>query len=502
MKDENSALWSQYSAGQRPETPPTPSSNIPFRRDTDFVNRKTLFDRLLQACSSPASRTALVGLGGVGKSQLAIECCYQTKEAASSQKNEDIWVFWVHAGTRTRIEEDFKKIADVVKIPGRNQPNADIPQLLLVLDNADHPDVLFDNEQSAAYSDAANERTRRALWTYLPQASNGSILITTRNKRVAFKLTGGHKSIIEVHPMDKDDAVALLATKAGDQPDMDSGPALVEALEYMPLAISQAGAYIQQRAPRTSIRRPSAADLLSLMSFFDRQGILQSWLRPLNDGSSQDTSEDSDASSQSDSSDMSSREVFEEDLATLRNYSLVSINKDGDVFEMHSLVQLSTRRWLDAQKETERFKELFLRRMAWEVPTGAYKNWEVCRKLFPHAENALNYRPYSETSLENWALILYNAGCVSMLGGVLRDEGQWEAAEKLFVEVMERSKQKLGADHPSTLNSMANLASTCRNQGRWEAAEKLDVEVMERSKQKLGAGHPDTLNSMNNLAYT
>jgi hypothetical protein len=57
-------------------------------------------------------------------------------------------------------------------------------------------------------------------------------------------------------------------------------------------------------------------------------------------------------------------------------------------------------------------------------------------------------------------------------------------------------------DHPSTLTSMANLASTYRNQGRWDDAEKLEVQVMETSKTKLGVDHPDTLTSMANLAFT
>ena len=67
---------------------------------------------------------------------------------------------------------------------------------------------------------------------------------------------------------------------------------------------------------------------------------------------------------------------------------------------------------------------------------------------------------------------------------------------------MKASKKKLGADHPATLTSMGNLASTYRNQGRWDAAEELDVQVMEMSKKKLGADHPDTLTSMANLAST
>ncbi|KAF1828470.1 hypothetical protein BDW02DRAFT_512229 [Decorospora gaudefroyi] len=49
---------------------------------------------------------------------------------------------------------------------------------------------------------------------------------------------------------------------------------------------------------------------------------------------------------------------------------------------------------------------------------------------------------------------------------------------------------------------MANLAATYRNQGRWDEAEKLEVQVIETSKMKLGADHPSTLASINNLAYT
>jgi len=51
---------------ERPETPPNPSSSVPFRRDPDFVDRRTLLDQIGKKCSIPASITALVGLGGVG----------------------------------------------------------------------------------------------------------------------------------------------------------------------------------------------------------------------------------------------------------------------------------------------------------------------------------------------------------------------------------------------------------------------------------------------------
>ena len=65
---------------------------------------------------------------------------------------------------------------------------------------------------------------------------------------------------------------------------------------------------------------------------------------------------------------------------------------------------------------------------------------------------------------------------------------------------MEMRKKLLGAEHPSNLISMANLANTYQNKGRWNEAEKLEVQVMEMNKKLFGTEHPDTLNSMENLA--
>ncbi|RYP03247.1 hypothetical protein DL764_005294 [Monosporascus ibericus] len=228
---------------ERPETPPRPSFIIPFRRDDNFVERRTILDRIHRACSAPASRAALVGLGGVGKSQLAIEYAYRVRDTFRKQ-NKEIWAFWIHAGTRARVEEGFKEIADAAKIPGRNQPKADILQLvyqwlrnerngqwLIVLDSADDVNVFYGTDEKAKQTVTIGEGMR-PLWTYLPQSSNGSTLITTRDKELAFKLTGDHRNIIEVGPMDQDHALTLFATKSGFQDNKDEGTELVEELEW------------------------------------------------------------------------------------------------------------------------------------------------------------------------------------------------------------------------------------------------------------------------------
>ncbi|KAL2810943.1 hypothetical protein BJX63DRAFT_433767 [Aspergillus granulosus] len=80
--------------------------------------------------------------------------------------------------------------------------------------------------------------------------------------------------------------------------------------------------------------------------------------------------------------------------------------------------------------------------------------------------------------------------------------GQLKKAEEPGMQVIEVRKQVLGPEHPGTLTSMANLASTYRNQGRWKEAKELEVQVMEIRRQGLGPVHPDTPTSMANTAYT
>ncbi|KAH6653677.1 hypothetical protein BKA67DRAFT_679622 [Truncatella angustata] len=364
----------------------------------------------------------------------------------------------------------------------------------------------------------------------------------------------------------------------------------------MPLAIVQATAYIAHRAPRCSVgqylemfeksdrkrvtlldyeggqlrrdrdaknsiiitwhisfnyirqTRPSSADLLALMSYFDRQGIPEYLLRMRgvdnhaeltgSDGNSSVLEDDNDGDWDSGDSASSDGDTFKDDLILLRNFSFVSVTGSSDVFEMHRLVQIAMQKWLANDGQEERWKHQFISNLSTNLPNGQYENWATWKTLLPHARAASRHKLKDDAALLDWASILYLTAwfyerigsgyeaeevyvlamkvrtrllgrehqdalnSITMAGLAYKLRGRWEEAEKLEVEVMETRKQKLGADHPSTLTSMANLASTFWNQGRWEEAKKLEVEVMETSKQKLGADHSDTLTSMNNLACT
>ncbi|KAF1828129.1 hypothetical protein BDW02DRAFT_635370, partial [Decorospora gaudefroyi] len=242
---------------ERRETPPHPSIVIPFARDADFVERGTILEDLHKRCAATDSRTALVGLGGVGKSQLAIEHAYRTHEASP-----ETWVLWVYASSAARYEQSFRDIADAIKIAGRQDPQTNIFKLvhdwlrdskhrwLLVLDNVDDARFLLDRPAASTNANTAPKPLRE----YLPHCQRGSILVTTRNKEAALKLVN-QRDVVNVNPMDEAQALALFEKKLGAQGDSGDVAELAAALEYMPLAIVQAAAYISQRAPRYPVTK-------------------------------------------------------------------------------------------------------------------------------------------------------------------------------------------------------------------------------------------------------
>jgi hypothetical protein len=337
----------------------------------------------------------------------------------------------------------------------------------LILDNVDDTGFLVaPSTDQDGHTNSRESGNSRSLVLYLPQYSHGSILITMRSEDEALKLVEPH-DIITVEPMSIQDALALFENKLGgndnDGNDGNIAAELLVALELMPLAIVQAAAYILRRTPRYSVReyfqdfqksdrkrtslldynskqlrrdreaknsiiitwqisfdhilaiRPSAAKLLSLMSFFDRQGIPDTLLQnrsqqtetAIGNCVNTDTGysdDDEDGTSKSSVSD-----GFKEDVSILRNYSFISVNTNGTSFEMHGLVQLAMRKWLEAHGQIERWKRQFIKNLDAELPTGEYENWEKCQALFPHAQSAAVQKPKEQDSLLDWASVLYKA---------------------------------------------------------------------------------------------
>jgi tetratricopeptide (TPR) repeat protein len=391
---------------------------------------------------------------------------------------------------------------------------------VMIVDNADDPNVFFNQSANSGLAQLA-----RSLSDFLPQSPNGSIVITSRSRDVAFRLTGRDSDIIKVKPMDQVHALALLHKKIPGTLDTTDAIELLQTLDYMPLAITQAAAYISQRAPRITVSKylrdlrgsdkdrasllkkdvgdtrrdgrasnsiiitwqisfehirkewPSAAGLLSLMSLFDWQGIPEALLLQV-------YHEDDDTEAD-----------FEDDISTLTSYSLVTINTEGNEFEMHRLVQFSTKKWLELHDGLENWKEKYIKIMDEAFPVRRYENWTTCQQLFPHAEMVLSYWPMNEDYLARWASILGKAAWYS------ESQGSYDAAEEMNRRALGGYKKALGKEHPDTLVSVSNLAVVLTRQGKYEQAEEMNRRALEGWEKALGKEHPHTLVSVSNLAW-
>ncbi|XXG96704.1 hypothetical protein Hte_002994 [Hypoxylon texense] len=553
---------------QRPE----PFSTVPFSRDQNFVDRPEILAWIDTKCDRPATRVALVGIGGIGKSQAVIEYAYRVRDNRPWK-----WVFWVHASTTARVEEAYRGIADRLSLPGRHNPNANVYQLvsswlcdeangqwILILDNADNVETFYPQQTSQEGS--------TPLGNYLPQSQNGSILVTSRNMDAALRIVGDLRNVIRVQTMGKSQALQLLRNKLHTGSDEDGMVELLDALDYIPLAITQAAAYINRRSRMTvsgyldefrrstqrkrklldrdvgdlrrdgsvsnsvnttwrlsfeSVRKekPSAAGILSLMSFFHPQGIPEWVLRKYCKSTMSADEEDPDAR-------------FDDDIDLLQALSFVTVTAavDESVYQIHALVQFCTRVWLSLGRDEEVWRQRFLSLMAKEFPTGEFKNRAKCQQLLPHLDTLLDQEPSGREAAKEWAKLLtnvawylwhegnYNAAqdaaakafkmkerileqndisalaTTAVLASVLRGQGRYSEAAELNRRALEGYENVLGKQHSDTLTSMGNLALVLRDQGKSKEAEEMQRQALERRKESLGMQHPDTLTSMSNLA--
>ncbi|KAJ5994091.1 hypothetical protein N7451_009815 [Penicillium sp. IBT 35674x] len=536
--------------------------------------------------SSPASRIALCGLGGVGKSQLAIEYCYRVRE-----KSPNVWVLWVHASNPARLELSFRDIAERLKIPGRNDPQASVFELLynwlhdakrgkwvLILDNLDDENLLRESLRATNQNDGL----RRPFISFLPQCGHGTILLTTRYRKVARQVVN-ECNIIRIDPMQEPFALALMTKKLKIEAAEEDVRELVETLEFMPLAIVQAASYITQQAPLCSVPRylkifrknhrlldheaghpqrdfdasnsilvtwrisfdyirqfqPSGADLLSLMSFFDRQGIPRKLLHGLYKKSESDVGVASQSNSDSEDNETDSDDGIDinHDIMLLRDFGFISINQNPESLEMHRLVQLAQRDWLEIRGRHQYWNEKFINILRDEflIDKG---DLELFKKLFPHVMSAMLERPTSKAALLSWAALLYEGSVYAMNVGNYSDmkslalkaktereallgpedlstlsstrqlsaayfhQAKWSKAEALQFRLVEYHRKTFGDDHHNTIIALADLCLTYREQGEWKKAENLQVPLLQKSERVLGEDHHDTIVIALNLVGT
>ena len=447
----------------------------------------------------------------------------------------------MNASTESRLEQSYNKIANVLQIPNQRNSGSNVFRLvcnwlryeandgwLIILDNADD-EGLFENTPKDRYTDAAEvwSESPLPLSTYLPQTSNGLVLVTSRNRSAAFRLVGNNKNIITVWPMSVHESSRMFSTRFSGICTQDDVNRLTKQLEYLPLAISQAAAYLSQgtltvreymtafskarevidadfpdlrrdptalnSATKTLqasfdhlyIKTPSPVRLLALMSLFDHDDIPDYLVRDYV------VNEDFEPSAKSkDELD----QAFRDDVTTLRSYSLLVIGSNSDSFSIHRLVKLSMQRWLDTRGELDIWKLKYLKILSAAFPSNPYVDWGRVQRLFPHAEAALEYIPIIEHDWESWAAIILPAARLA------EATGRYNRAQELIQTALGRLDEGLGPDHLVTLTAISDLGSVLRHQGKYEAAKEMNQRALQGREKALGVEHPDTLASVSNLA--
>ncbi|KAI6747498.1 hypothetical protein HG530_015878 [Fusarium avenaceum] len=215
---------------------------IPYPRNEDLVLRRDLFPKLdtLLPQTLGSHSAALWGLGGSGKTQIALDYAYRRCDA-----NNECCIFWVHAGSEATFLVDFKTISKKLGVDERLD-GPDLldavrnaiegrPEWVMVFNNAD--DLRLFGVGQEARADETIECQSQNPHKYVPRASQGTVLWTSRDARILDPHVAARRGI-EVKSMVMDEATTLLVGTQ-DQPLREAGVNnLLEELQCLPLAIS------------------------------------------------------------------------------------------------------------------------------------------------------------------------------------------------------------------------------------------------------------------------
>ncbi len=540
--------------------------NVPYLRNPHFTGREDLLERLDQQLR-PAGRQeptttrraaltqaqAIKGLGGIGKTQIAVEYAYRSRE-----EGRYTHTLWVNAADEETIITSFVTLAELLPnfpAKGETDQRKVVRAIKRWLEHCQqHWLLIFDNADDLAI-----------LPEYLPQGGHGSILLTTRAHGV-----GSLAASLEVEKMSFIEGTELLLRRAqrfahATDEEINEAGNIVVALDHFPLALDQAGAYIEEtqcgfgdylaayQAHRRELlaRRgtqatnypdsvattwslsfhkvehanPAAAELLRLCAFLAPDAIpleliknaAPHWSAPLRKSAVDQF-------------------LFDQMIALLQRFSLVKRSEATETLSLHRLVQAvlidamkreTQRRW--AKRVVVAVDELFPDAndvASWPRCLRYLSQVQACYTLLEHysiepleAARLLNQAGMYlvHHALYTVALLLIQRAlaicerqlgpehpdCASSLNNLAvlyRTLGKYAQAEPLYQRALAIREQQLGADHPKTALSLNNLAVCYQSQGKYAEAEPLFRRALNLREQQLGPDHPDTAQGLSNLA--
>ncbi len=487
---------------RRPRMAPGIIHGLPSRNPR-FTGRRDLLWRLRQELVDNSQRTALLphtlhGLGGVGKTQLAIEYVWQYS------RDYDL-ISWVPADDTTQVRAALAELGQAMALPegpdirrtvdivlDALRTNAAGLQWLLVFDNADDPENLR---------------------PYLPYPS-GHVLITSRNtswSEVA--------NTLEVDVFDRAESVELLRTRTPELSVIDADM-LADRLGDLPLALEQAAAWLAEtgmqvaeylalfeeqfqklmadppigypvslaatyQVPLSKLREqsPAAAQLLAVCSFLGPAPIRTTLLR--DGGGHADIPSPLDHTI---SDPISLRAAVRE----IGRYALARMDSDRDEITIHRLVQLVVRAHLDAH-DRKRFLHA-----AQDILARANRS---------EPDNELNWFRHLELSSHIVPSGLIEAESEAARRAVLDQiryrwmRGDYESSEELGKLTVQAWRRRWSADDQLTLIAQRHLCNALHALGKYDEARALAKSTLDQMLQVLGQNDRHTLATADMVAW-
>lgn len=469
-----------------------PVWNVPYNRNPNFTGRESLLADIRSALAS-GQPVVLHGLGGMGKTQIAIQYSYH--HMADYQV-----VWWIRSEESATLASDYSDLAGNLDLPKMDDQREIVRAVrlwlgrnkdwLLIFDNADNPAKISD---------------------YLPQGGRGHVIITSRDSTD----WGSTATALEVKKFDRAESIEFLH-KRTKQEDEDAADALAEELDGLPLALEQAVAYILAKGIRLGdylelfrTRRkelwkdekppadyrdkvdttwnlamdqvkeeaPESADLLNLCAFLASDDIPRMLF-----------GEGSEHFPESLTNPLAVNRAVD----ALRRYSLIDARPE--MLYVHRLVQAVTRDQLSGE-ERKRWVEAAIQLVNSAFPTQSddVLTWDKCTILFPHAMAVADHAEKLGTSPESTCRLLNQAGCY------LHGRAEFIEAKSAIERALNIGERTLRPDHPLLAICVNNLGEGLRAQYDLVSAKKLLERALKIDEKVFGPNHPYVAIRLNNL---